>query len=146
MTSVVSISRTRKGPATCLKQLPRLTAPLLRLNGLAPYYTMFPLSFPFEALANSNAGEWVLDPLFINRIRTSGIPWMGIIDALEKALPDVLDGRNEIARHLVSQFLTETFGEQGKGWGTEKRPKKSGLCPSIWPGSSSLLEAGCGRL
>ena len=32
------------------------------MNGLAPYYTMFPLSFPFDALANSKADEWVVDP------------------------------------------------------------------------------------
>jgi hypothetical protein len=69
---------------------------------------------------------------FISRIRTSGIPWMGIIDALGMALPDVLDDRNEIASHLVSQFLTETFGEQGKAWVTEKRPKKSGPGMTTW--------------
>ena len=62
MGSIVSVTRSRKGPVSRLKRFPKLTAPLLRLNGLAPYYTMFPLSFPFDALANSKAGEWVLVP------------------------------------------------------------------------------------
>ena len=62
MSSVVSVTRSRKGPASRLKRLPKLVAPLLRLNGLAPYYTMFPLPFPFEALANAKPGEWVFDP------------------------------------------------------------------------------------
>jgi hypothetical protein len=69
---------------------------------------------------------------FIDRIRTNGIPWMGIVDALKKALPDVLDNRDEIAYNLVSQFLTETFGEQGKGWYSENRPKKSGSGMTTW--------------
>lgn len=45
-----------------LVSLPAKTAPILRLNGLAPYYTMFPLAFPFNALRNSKPGDWVLDP------------------------------------------------------------------------------------
>jgi DNA modification methylase len=59
-----------------------LTAPLLRLNGLAPYYTMFPLSFPFDALEKSKQGEWVLDP-FCGRgttnlaARLRGLPYCG---------------------------------------------------------------------
>lgn len=32
------------------------------LNGLCPYYTMFPLDFPLRVLAKASAGEWVLDP------------------------------------------------------------------------------------
>lgn len=49
MATVVTVSRARKETATGLKRLPKLTSPLLRLNGLCPYYTMFPLSFPFAA-------------------------------------------------------------------------------------------------
>lgn len=45
-----------------LISLPPKNAPILRLNGLAPYYTMFPLSFPFDALRNGKPGDWVLDP------------------------------------------------------------------------------------
>jgi Helicase HerA, central domain len=72
------------------------------------------------------------DTPFIDRVRTNGIPWMGIVDALEKALPSVLDNRNAIAYELVPQFLSETFGERGKGWDSEKRPKKSGSGTTTW--------------
>jgi len=72
------------------------------------------------------------DKQFIDRVRSLGIPWMGIIDALEKALPELLDDRNTIAYNLVPQFLEETFGERGKGWDSEKRPKKSGSGTTTW--------------
>src|SRR5436309_15432246 len=62
MPAIVCISRVRKEPATRLSHLPALTAPVLRLNGLAPYYTMFPLAFPFAALASAKRSEWVFDP------------------------------------------------------------------------------------
>src|SRR5438046_7923063 len=83
MASVVSITRTRKEPATRLKRLPKLTAPLLRLNGLCPYYTMFPLSFPFGALAAAEAGDWVFDPFCgrgttILAARLRGLPCVGV--------------------------------------------------------------------
>jgi hypothetical protein len=42
--------------------LPPSSHPSLRLNAIAPYYTMFPLEFPLEALARARPGEWVLDP------------------------------------------------------------------------------------
>lgn len=36
--------------------------PFLRLNAIAPYYTMFPLNFPYRHLTAARPGEWVLDP------------------------------------------------------------------------------------
>jgi len=33
-----------------------------RLNGICPYYTMFPLDFPLNQLRKAQRGEWVLDP------------------------------------------------------------------------------------
>jgi hypothetical protein len=35
---------------------------LTRLNAICPYYTMFPLEFPLQALNTAQASEWVLDP------------------------------------------------------------------------------------
>lgn len=32
------------------------------LNAICPYWTMFPLEFPLQALADGRPGEWVLDP------------------------------------------------------------------------------------
>lgn len=43
-------------------RLPPRSSPLLRLNALCPYYTMFPLSFPFSSLRRAEADDWVLDP------------------------------------------------------------------------------------
>jgi len=37
-------------------------SPLLRLNTLCLYYTMFPLNFPLRVLQKAKAGDWVLDP------------------------------------------------------------------------------------
>jgi len=45
-----------------LTSLPKKQHPLLRLNSICPYYTMFPLEFPFNALQFANTGDWVLDP------------------------------------------------------------------------------------
>jgi hypothetical protein len=76
-----------------------LTAPLLRLNGLAPYYTMFPLSFPFGALANSKAGEWVLDP-FCGRGTT-------ILAARLRGLPSVGVDSNPVAGAIAAAKLPQ---------------------------------------
>jgi len=36
---------------------------LMRLNGICPYFTMFPLDFPLSVLRDrSKPGEWVIDP------------------------------------------------------------------------------------
>lgn len=65
------------------KVLPAPSSKLLRLNGLCPYYTMFPLSFPFRSLARAQHGDWLIDPFcgrgtsnFAARLR--GIPSVGI--------------------------------------------------------------------
>jgi uncharacterized protein len=72
------------------------------------------------------------DVALINRIKTSGIPWYGILKALEDALPDILDNRNSEAAKLVPRFLKETFGERDKGWETKNQPKKSGSWTTCW--------------
>ena len=36
--------------------------PTYRLNAICPYYTMFPLKFPWEVLRDAKADDWVLDP------------------------------------------------------------------------------------
>lgn len=45
-----------------IKALPHKDDPLLRLNAVCPYFTMFPLQFPFERLAKAEPGQVVLDP------------------------------------------------------------------------------------
>lgn len=63
--------------------LPASNSPLLRLNAICPYYTMFPLSFPFSSLRHAREGDRVLDPFcgrgttnFAARLR--GLPSVGI--------------------------------------------------------------------
>jgi DNA modification methylase len=97
--TVVSVTRSRKEVAPPLKRLPKLTAPLLRLNGLCPYYTMFPLVFPFHALANSKAGEWVLDP-FCGRGTT-------ILAARLRGLPSVGVDSNPVAGAIAAAKLPQ---------------------------------------
>jgi hypothetical protein len=97
MATVVSVTRSRAVPANGLKRLPKLNAPLLRLNGLAPYYTMFPLAFPFAALASAEPGEWVLDP-FCGRGTT-------ILAARLRGLPSVGLDSNPVAGAIASAKL-----------------------------------------
>lgn len=66
-----------------IKSLPHSNSPILRLNTICPYYTMFPLSFPFRVLNGAQPSEWVLDPFcgrgttnFAARLR--GIPCVGV--------------------------------------------------------------------
>jgi hypothetical protein len=58
--------------------------PIVRLNAVCPYYTMYPLSFPLGILKNkAQTDEWVLDP-FCGRgttnfaARVLGLPSVGI--------------------------------------------------------------------
>jgi hypothetical protein len=44
------------------KRLPRRYEPIGRLNAICPYYTMFPLEFPYRRLLRAKSGDWVLDP------------------------------------------------------------------------------------
>jgi hypothetical protein len=53
--------------------------PKFRLNAICPYYTMFPLQFPWEVLKDAQPGEWIFDPfcgrgtsLFAARLRGLG--------------------------------------------------------------------------
>jgi hypothetical protein len=53
------------------------------LNGICPYYTMFPLEFPLRRLQSARKGDWVLDP-FCGRGTTNlaarmlGLPSVGL--------------------------------------------------------------------
>ena len=53
--------------------------PTYRLNAICPYYTMFPLEFPWRVLRSAKVEDWVLDPfcgrgtsLFAARLRGLG--------------------------------------------------------------------------
>lgn len=77
------ISQTHFDEHIPLMTLPKKQHPLLRLNAICPYYTMFPLEFPFNALKIAKNDEWVLDPFcgrgttnFAARLR--GLPSIGL--------------------------------------------------------------------
>jgi len=42
--------------------LPKKHAPILRLNSICPYYTMFPLTYPFRVLSEARRSHVLLDP------------------------------------------------------------------------------------
>ena len=65
------------------------------------------------------------DTGFLERIRTSGMPWRGVLERLKTELPEVLSDRDQIAYGLVPKAMTEVFGAQDTGWKTERRPSKS---------------------
>ncbi len=82
-------------------------------------------TFSKAAIATVAQNKTVTD-----RIRASGMTWKGIMEALEQALPDVLDERDKIAYDLVREFMNEVF-EEGK-WQTERRQSKSGPGMTTW--------------
>jgi hypothetical protein len=84
----------------------------------------------FATYTNSAFAQVAADKEFINRIREKGITWRGVVEAIESALPPLMDNRNKEAYNLVRRFLDETFGP--KKWATEKRPSRSGGAPTTW--------------
>lgn len=79
----MTLSAIPEGQSYPLVELPNQNHPILRLNSICPYYTMFPLNFPFDKLASANQGDWILDP-FCGRgttnyaARLRGLPSYGI--------------------------------------------------------------------
>lgn len=51
-----------QAPRNYHHEVPGRHEPRARLNAICPYYTMFPLAFPFRQLLRARPGEWVLDP------------------------------------------------------------------------------------
>lgn len=90
--------------ATPLHHLPPRTHPLLRLNHLCPYFTMFPLDFPFYSLARAQGEQWVLDP-FCGRGTTN-------FAARLRGLPSVgLDSNPVAAAIAAAKLVSVTSGE-----------------------------------
>jgi hypothetical protein len=98
-------------------RLPKPNSPVLRLNTICPYFTMFPLDFPFNRLKRAIPGDWVLDPFcgrgttnFAARLR--GLPSVGVdsnpvASAIAKA--KFLDVRPDSVISLCEEILTSTM-------------------------------------
>jgi hypothetical protein len=70
------------------------------------------------------------DKVLLDRIRGNGLPWRGVVESLENALPDILDDRIKIAYDLVREFMNKAIGV-GK-WQTERRQSKSTSGMTNW--------------
>ena len=72
------------------------------------------------------------DTRLIQTIKSLGMPWRGVVAALESALPSVIDltERNRIAYTLVPEAMDEIIGADK--WESQKRPKKSGAGMTVY--------------
>jgi uncharacterized protein len=59
----------------------------------------------------------------IGKIRSGGVPWRGVIVAIEELLPTSMTDRSKVAHNAVRPALDRAFGTGA--WDTEKRPKKN---------------------
>jgi hypothetical protein len=88
-----------------------------------------------DVLANYEAAAieaFRRDAEFLERLRERGAPWKRVAVRLEEELPDFMTDREKLAYTLVAKAMTAVFGEQGSGWKTERRPKKSGPGLTTW--------------
>lgn len=106
---------TSSAPPSPLAALPPAHAVVLRTNTICPYYTMFPLSFPFEYLRCAEPGSLVLDP-FCGRGTTNfaarllGLPTIGVDSnpvAAAVAAAKLVDPRLEAVIGLCESILSE---------------------------------------
>ncbi len=70
------------------------------------------------------------DQGLIDKIRTQGIPWKGMLKAIEALLPDTISDKNQVAYDHVPTAMSEIFGPDK--WDTEKRQSKSGPGTTTW--------------
>lgn len=61
----------------------------------------------------------------MRRLTGTGIPWMGIQDALQNALPETMVDRRTVAYNLVVRAMSSIFGPKDTTWATERRESKS---------------------
>lgn len=90
-------------PAMTVKELQgalRRRHPIVRLNAISPYYTMFPLDFPYSSLEGAKPGDWVLDP-FCGRGTTN-------FAARLRSLPSVGIDTSPVASAIAGAKLVDT--------------------------------------
>lgn len=108
--------------------LPQTSSPLLRLNTVCPYYTMFPLDFPLWWLAKARKDDWVLDPfcgrgttVFASRLL--GLGCVGIDSnpiaaaiAAAKLVDTTADAVVDLARRLLEESDVPAEIPKGEFW------------------------------
>jgi hypothetical protein len=52
----------------------------------------------------------------------NGTAWRAILERIKETLPEVLDGRDQVAYNLVPKVMGALYGQQSKGWETFKNP------------------------
>lgn len=104
------------------------TARILRLNTVCPYYTMFPLEFPFTRLSRAGPDDWVLDPFcgrgtttFAARLR--GVRCVGIDSnpiaaavAAAKLSDTTIDQVTALARKILKANRDHVSMPDGEFW------------------------------
>lgn len=84
---------------------------------------------PFEATAINALRS---DQQFVQRLRSSGMPWRGVQERIKDELPIAQSERDHIAYSLVPRVMNAVFGQQESGWKTEKRPLMNGSGQTTW--------------
>lgn len=114
--------------------------PLVRLNGICPYFTMFPLTFPYKILKRQKKDKIVFDP-FCGRgttnyaarllgMKTYGIDSNPIAQAVAQAklLKVAPDAINEKCKHILKNDHTFTI-PTGEFWEYAYHPNTlQGIC------------------
>jgi len=83
-----------------------------------------PVDFRTEAIRTAKRRLQGDDEFVEQFNRPIGVPWFVIQRKLEEFLPESMSDRQDLALQLVTESLTEFYGDEGQGWHREKRPKK----------------------
>src|SRR5262245_48639580 len=104
-------------------------SPFRALNGICPYFTMFPLAFPLAVLEQyAGTGDWVLDP-FCGRGTTNyaarlvGLPSIGVdsspvaVALAQAKLANIgPDAIADSAREILDQVAVPNDIPRGEFW------------------------------
>ena len=87
----------------------------------------------FLKLARQQAVTAVKDDAdFWKQFNANGITWGVLKHKLKDALPDSLEGRDDMAYQMVSEAMEVIVGKKDEAWHTEKRPTKSSGKDKVW--------------
>lgn len=72
------------------------------------------------------------DPDFSKQFNGNGITWGVLKHKIKDALPESIEGRDDMAYQMVTEAMTSIVGKQDEAWHTEKRPTKSSGKDKVW--------------